>query len=211
MQIKKPPRVAIYARVSTSEQNIDGQLSELKNYCIARSWDVAHEIVDHGYSGKSLQRPEFQRLLTLARRREIDCIVITRLDRAFRHLKSLVLTLEEWAALGITCISIREGLDYSTPNGKFFVQVLGALGEFERSIIVDRVKAGISAAQAKGTVLGRPQKHDPSRIIALRKQGLSYRQISKELNVPLGVISRAIAALKSGPSNEDSGEGKPSV
>jgi site-specific DNA recombinase len=103
MQMKKSPRVAIYARVSTSEQNIDGQIIELKNYCNARGWTISHEIVDHGYSGKSIQRPEFQRLLKLARCREIDCIVITRLDRAFRHLKSLVLTLEEWAALGITC------------------------------------------------------------------------------------------------------------
>lgn len=211
MQVRKPPRVAIYARVSTSEQNIDGQITELQNYCAARGWAIAHKIVDHGYSGKSLQRPEFQRLLTLSRRREIDCIVITRLDRAFRHLKSLVLTLEEWAALGITCISIREGLDYSTPNGKFFVQVLGALGEFERSIIVDRVKAGITAAQARGVILGRPQKHDPSRIIELREQGMSYRQISKELNVPLGVISRAVAARKSGHSDDDSGEGKTSA
>lgn len=197
-------RVAIYARVSTNkDQRPEVQLDELKKYCAARGWDVVAEIVDQGFSGKTSHRPGLKKLLALSRSRKVDVVVVVKLDRLFRSLKHLVTTLQEFKDLRIDFVSLRDQIDLTTASGVLLFHLLAAFGEFELSLVRERTIAGLEHARSKGIRLGRPQKHDPEAILKLRQQGLSYRQIQKQLNVPQGVIWDAIqCARKTSPDSE---------
>lgn len=187
-------RVATYSRVSTSHhgQNPEVQVAELRRYVQARGWEVSKEIIDHGFSGSTDKRPGLKQLMDLARSREIDCIVVVKLDRLFRSLKHLVTTLEELESLGVQFVAVKDSVDWTTPAGRFFVQVLGSLAELEKGILRERTMLGLLHARNKGIRLGRPKIHDGSMIRALRLQGKSYREISKFLSVPMGTITKAI-------------------
>jgi putative DNA-invertase from lambdoid prophage Rac len=186
-------RVATYSRVSTAKhQSTDAQVAELKRYCESRGWEVAHEIVDHGYSGGTDQRPGLKELLSLVRRREVDAVVVTKLDRLFRSLKHLVVTLDEWEQLGTVFVAVRDSLDWSTSAGKLMVQILGSLAEFERSLIRERVSAGLQHAREKGKRLGRPRSDKEDEILKLRSQGFSHREIHRRLQVSKGLICRVL-------------------
>lgn len=187
-------KAAIYARVSTSHhgQNPEVQLEELRRYCAARGWLIANEIVDHGYSGASDARPGLRELMSLARQRKIDGVVCTKLDRLFRSLKHLLIVLEELQALGVLFVAVKDAVDFSTPAGRMMVGVLGALAGFERDLIKERTRAGLEHAKRKGVRLGRPQKHAPEAIVALWRDGKSYREISRCLGAPMGTITKAI-------------------
>lgn len=189
-----PFRVAIYSRVSTShhEQNPEVQLFELRRYCTARDWQIAFEIVDHGHSGGTENRPGLKQLLNLIRSRQVDLVIVTKLDRLFRSLKHLVTALEELESLGVQFIAIKDNVDWTTPAGRFFIQILGSLAEFEKSLLRERTVMGLEHAKAMGKKLGRPVIHSKAEILHLRSQGLSYRQIQKKLNCPLGCVSRAV-------------------
>jgi DNA invertase Pin-like site-specific DNA recombinase len=150
-------RAAIYARVSTTDQTVDNQLLELRRYVEARHWTPT-EYVDVGVSGAKDRRPELDRLLADAKRRKFDVLVVWRLDRLGRNLKHLVVLLDELQALGISFVSMGEGIDCTTPAGRLQLHVLAALAEFERGRIQERVKAGLQRARAQGTRLGRPRK-----------------------------------------------------
>src|SRR5689334_13333326 len=150
-------RAAIYARVSTIDQTVDNQLLELRHYVEARQW-TAKEYVDVGVSGARARRPELDRLLADAKRRKFDVLVCWRLDRLGRNLKHLVVLLDELQALGIAFVSLGEGIDCTTPAGRLQLHILGAIAEFERSRIAERVKAGLQRARAQGKRLGRPRK-----------------------------------------------------
>jgi DNA invertase Pin-like site-specific DNA recombinase len=205
------PKTAIYARCSTErDQKPEVQLTELRRYCTARGWQITYEITDVGISGSTDDRPGLKQLLKLARSREIDAVVVLKNDRLFRSLKHLVNTLEEFAILKITYVATTEALDYSTSSGKFFIQVLASLSEFERALIVERTLLGLSYARSQGRVGGRPKKHNPDEIRALRDQGLTYRQISKELSVPLGCISRALKSERKTTEKKTLGQYKKS-
>ena len=149
-------KAAIYARVSTSDQTAENQLIELRRYCDARGW-MATEYIDEAVSGNKERRPALDRLLADARRRRFDVLLVWRLDRLGRSLKHLVVTLDELAALGIAFVSLNEGIDCTTPAGKLQLHLLAAIAEFERSRIIERVRAGIARAKAQGTRLGRPR------------------------------------------------------
>ena len=151
-------RAAIYARVSTHDQNPDNQLEELRRFAAARGWD-AKEYVDHGVSGAKERRPALDVLVADAKRRRFDAIVVWRLDRLGRNLKHLITLLDEMTALGIAFVSLAEGIDATTPAGKLQLHILGAIAEFERGRIQERVKAGLARARAQGKRLGRPRKH----------------------------------------------------
>ena len=187
-------RVATYSRVSTSHhgQNPEVQVHELRRYCEARGWAIAQDVVDHGFSGATDARPGLKRLLELARTRQIDVIVVVKLDRLFRSLKHLVSTLEEFQHLGVQFVAVRDNVDYTTPAGRLFVQMLGSLAEFEKSLLRERTMMGLAHARAKGKRLGRPQVHDPIVIRDLRGRGMSYRAISRSLGVPMGTITEAL-------------------
>jgi DNA invertase Pin-like site-specific DNA recombinase len=186
-------RVAIYARVSTSNGSQDPtmQTRELREYCDRRNWQLVREYVDLGISGAKEKRPELDRLMADARRRKFDAVIVWRFDRFARSVSHLLRALENFHALGIDFISLSENIDTSTPTGKMIFTVLGAVAELERSLIVERVKAGLRNAKSKGVKLGRPRIFvSESRIDALRDAGASWRAIAKELGVALGTLHR---------------------
>lgn len=184
---------AIYARVSTSTgaQSPDMQLRELHEFCARRTWVVWGEYVDAG-SGSTERRPELQRLLGDCRRRRVDAVVVYRYDRFARSLRQLVNALEEFRALGIDFVSIHEGVDTSTPNGRLIFGIFASIAEFERELIRDRVRSGMAAARERGAKIGRPVKDvDTLQIADLRNKGRTWREISGIMGIPVGTAYRA--------------------
>src|SRR5205809_5826477 len=149
-------RAVIYARVSTLDQEPENQLVELRRYVTARGW-TSVEHVDRGVSGAKDRRPALDSLLKDARRRRFDVLVVWRLDRLGRSLKHLILTLDELSDLGVGFVSLAEGIDATTAAGRLQMAVLGAIAQFERERIVERVRAGLARARAEGKRLGRPR------------------------------------------------------
>ena len=186
-------RVALYARVSTHVgQNPEMQLAELRQYCQRRGWAIAGEYVDIGISGAKERRPELDRLLVQCRKRQVDAVIVYRYDRFARSLRQLVNALCEFDALGIQFVSLYEGVDTSTPNGRLVFGIFATIAEFERDLIRERVRSGIAAARARGKILGRPRTAvDTSRVAVLRAQGRSWRKIATELGVGVGTVLRA--------------------
>lgn len=195
-------RVAIYARVSTAGngQSPMMQVRELREYCAHRGWKVAGEFVDVGISGAKERRPELDRLMQEAHRRRLDVVAVWRFDRMARSVSHLLRVLETFNSLGIHFVSLSEAIDTATPAGKMVFTVLGAVAELERSLIAERVRAGLRHARDRGQRLGRPRVDvDPARIAALRKAGRSWREIVSEVGVGKGTAQRAFCAQKSAP------------
>jgi DNA invertase Pin-like site-specific DNA recombinase len=188
-----PTRVAFYSRVSTLHgQDPELQLRELREYAAARGWTVIGEYTDTGVSGSKESRPGLNQLMADAHRRKFDAVLVWKLDRFGRSLRHLVNALAELEARGVAFISLRDNLDLSTPSGRLMFQIIGAMAEFERSLIQERVKAGLRNARAKGKRLGRPRTLvDSDRVIQLRAQGLPWRTIAAQLHVGLGTVVRA--------------------
>jgi len=189
---------AIYARVSTSNgQDPEMQLRELREYCQRRGWQLKGEYIDSGISGMKDSRPELNRLMADAHKRLFDAVVVWRFDRFARSVSHLLRALETFGSLGIQFVSLSEQVDTSTPASKMVFTVLGAVAELERSLIVERVRAGLRNARAKGKHLGRPRKvPDASKIKRMRAQGASWRMIGKELNVsPATALHTAARAV----------------
>lgn len=186
--------VAIYARVSTSDkgQNPEVQIAELRRYCTARGWVIEHEIVDHGYSGTTGDRPGLKKLLKLVSSRQVDVVVMLKLDRLFRSLKHLVTTLDEWQALGIQFVATKDSIDYTTPGGRLFAQILGSLAEFEKSLLVERTKLGLEHARRQGKILGRPRLQNENEIVRMRADGMKQSEIVLKLGVSKGAVYRAL-------------------
>ena len=185
-------RAALYARVSThAGQSPEMQIAELHDYCQRRGWEIFGEYVDVGISGAKERRPELDRLLTECRKRRVDAVVVYRYDRFARSLRQLVNALCEFDALGIQFISLHEGVDTSTPNGRLVFGIFASIAEFERELIRDRVRSGMAAARARGARIGRPRKFvDSDKIAELRAQGTSWRAIARQLGVGVGTVRR---------------------
>src|SRR6516225_1205007 len=191
-------RAAIYARVSTLDQEPENQLQELRRYVVARGW-TAVEYVDRGVSGAKDRRPALDQLLIDAKRRRFDVLVCWRLDRLGRSLKHLITLLDELQALGVAFVSLAEGIDATTPAGKLQLHILGAIAEFERSRIAERVKAGLQRARTQGTRLGRPRRRlDPERLAEVA--GLPVREAARRLRVPRSTFQRWVAQKASEPT-----------
>jgi DNA invertase Pin-like site-specific DNA recombinase len=190
-------QVALYARVSTlNNQDPEMQLAELREYAGRRGWQIVEEFTDQGVSGCKESRPALNRLMSDACRRRFDAILVWKIDRWGRSLKHLVTSLAELDAFGIAFISLRDNLDLSTPSGRLMMQLLGAMAEFERALIQERVRAGLRNARAKGRRLGRPRVIvDASRIGVLRAQGHSWSEIKAETGVSRGTAQRAVTGL----------------
>lgn len=193
MLVMKQKRVAIYLRVSTNDQNCDLQRSELEKYIESRGWHVHHIYEDVG-TGTNGNRPALKQLLLDARSRKFDTLICWKLDRLFRSLKDVVLTLQELDELGIEFISLKDNLDFSTSTGKLLFHVIAAFGEFEASIIRERVKAGLETARKKGKTLGRPKTRDDAKILQLSRSGLSQRKIAAQLGISKGSVQKALDA-----------------
>src|ERR1700686_4006115 len=194
-QESTPPisRVALYARVSTlNNQDPEMQLAELREYAGRRGLQIVEEFTDQGVSGCKESRPSLNRLMSDACRRRFDAVLVWKIDRFGRSLKHLVNALAELAALDVAFISLRDNLDLSPPSGRLMFQIIGAMAEFERALIQERVRAGIRNARAKGRRLGRPRVIvDASKIASLREQGHSWSQITAEMKIGKGTAQRA--------------------
>jgi len=193
-------KTALYARVSTLDKGQDPtmQLRELRDYCERRGWTVTGEFVDVGVSGSKDSRPELNRLVVEANQRKFDTVVVWRFDRFARSVSHLLRALETSRALGIEFVSYSEAIDTSTPVGKMTFTVLGAVAELERSLIIERVRAGVRNARAKGKRLGRPTVNvDRARIASNAFWRASWRVISTELGISLGTLHRLCSKIPS--------------
>jgi DNA invertase Pin-like site-specific DNA recombinase len=148
--------VGIYARVSTLDQNCDMQLADLRRYAGQR-FGFCREFVDEGVSGTQRRRPQLDALMAEARRRRFDTILVWKFDRFARSLKHLIDSLEEFRALGVNFVSFTEGVDTTTPSGQLLFHIVGAVAQFERDLIAERVRAGMAHAKAMGKRIGRPR------------------------------------------------------
>jgi DNA invertase Pin-like site-specific DNA recombinase len=199
-------KVAIYARVSTANNGQDPamQTRELREYIERRGWQFAGEYVDIGISGAKDKRPQLDRLMADAHRRKFDVVIVWKFDRFARSVSHLLRALETFNALGIGFVSLSESLDTSTPAGRMVFTVLGAVAELERSLIAERVRAGLRNARAKGKHLGRPRAVvDRSKIATLRNEGLSWAKIADQLGVGEGTVYRAAGASAKNPSSRE--------
>src|ERR1017187_8811541 len=190
------PRVAIYARVSTTNhgQDVTLQTRELEQFAEARGWHLVDSYLDLGISGSKDKRPELDRLMADAHRRRFDVVIVWKFDRFARSVSHLLRVLETFNALGIAFVSLSEQMDTTTPAGKMVFTVLGAVAELERSLIVERVKAGLRNARAKGKRLGRPRVVlDAARIARMRAQGCSLREIAQELRCSRSLVHKTLA------------------
>jgi DNA invertase Pin-like site-specific DNA recombinase len=191
-------RVGLYARVSTlAGQSPEMQLVELREYATRRGWLVIEEYVDHGVSGAKESRPALNRLMADAKQRRFDLVAVWKIDRFGRSLKHLVNALAELESLGVAFVSLKDSLDLTTASGRLLFQLVAAMAEFERSLIQERVRAGIRNARAKGRRLGRPRLDvNHGRIGRLRANGASLRAISKQLSMSVGSVHRALQCSK---------------
>ena len=190
-------RAGIYARVSTQNgQNPEMQLAEIREYCRRRDWAIVREYVDKGISGVKERRPALDQLLSDSKKRAVDCVVVYRYDRFARSLRQLVNALEDFRALGVDFVSLHEGVDTSTPNGRLVFGIFASIAEFERELIRDRVRSGLALAKSHGKKLGRPRVSvDRMQIADLRRSGHSWSEICERLGVSKGTAQRAVLNL----------------
>jgi len=189
------PRVALYARVSTTDQSTDSQLLDLRRYVSERSWQSYKEYVDEGISGTKDSRPALNELMNDAKKRRFDVVLVWRFDRFARSTKHLILALEEFKNLGIDFVSYQENIDTSSPLGSAIFTIISAVAQLERDIIAERVKAGLRRARENGKKLGRPRvKVDAQEILRMRSKGLSLRAIAKETGVSRTTVSDVLSS-----------------
>jgi DNA invertase Pin-like site-specific DNA recombinase len=193
-----PTRVAVYARVSTSEQHPEAQLEPLRAYAAARGLEIVGEYVDHGVSGAKARRPALDRLLADARRRRFDAVACVKLDRLARSVHHLTALGQELAALGVDLIVLDQAIDTSTPAGKLLFHVLGSIAEFERDLIRERTCAGMAAAKRRGARFGQPRKLrgvTDLRLEQMLASGRSLRSIARELGCAAATVAREATRL----------------
>ncbi len=208
-------RCAIYARVSTTDQNCEMQLTELRAYCARRGWARTEEYVDTGWSGAKASRPALNKLKADARQRKFDCVVVWKLDRWGRSTTDSIAGIQELVSLGIRFLSVTQNLDTdeSNPMSRFFLTIMAAFAELEREMIRERVRAGIAQHRAnlalgrvgkdlhtksgKDLPMGRPPRIFRRDVaLEMRASGSSFREISRELKIPLGTVVRACKSLQ---------------
>ncbi len=186
-------RAAIYVRVSTTDQRLDVQTDELRRYVEARGWTLAACWEDRGVSGSRDRRPGLDAVMTAARRRQVDVVVVAAFDRFARSVRHLLTALDEFRALGVEFVSLREQIDTSTPLGRMVFTVVAAVAELEREVIRERVRVGIAAARRRGVRLGRPRRvFDLGRARTMLAGGTSQRAVARALGVGDATLRAAL-------------------
>ena len=194
-------RAALYARTSTDDKGQDPelQLVELRRLAEHRRWSVAGEYVDAGVSGSKDRRPALDRLMADAQAGKLDAVAVWRFDRFARSTQHLLAALEQFRAINVDFVSMRESIDTSTPMGRMVFTMVAAVAELEREIIRERVIAGVRKAQASGKHVGRPRKHlDVGVARLLLDQGLGQREVARKLGTTRGVLVRRLAEAGGG-------------
>ena len=182
-------KVAIYARVSTKDQDAGMQLDDLREMAKNRNFEIAKEYVDT-ISGTKDSRPELNRMMDDAKRGQFKAVLVWKLDRFGRSLRHLVTALDELGSYGVGFVSYSDPIDTTTPVGRMLFGILGSFAEFERSLIVERTKAGLARAKRNGVKLGRPKAViDIERARELKAKGLSIRAISRKLGASRDVLT----------------------
>ncbi len=189
----KVVRVAIYTRVSTGEQSAKAQETELRDYARNRKWSIVHVYTDEGFSGALEKRPALDQLMQDSRKRKFDAVLVWKFDRFARSLRQLVAALELFRKFGIDFVSATEALDTSLPSGELVFQIFGAIAQFERALIGERVKSGLTEARRNGKRLGRPPIRvlTPAECFRAQKEhraGKSLRQIAGDFGVSLWAV-----------------------
>lgn len=188
-------RVAVYSRVSTKAQNIESQLRPLREFAASRGFEVVAEFRDIGVSGVKHRRPELDKLMNMARKKQIDAVLVFQFSRFARSVRHLVEALEEFKSLDIRFLSYSENLDTSSPIGEAIFAVIAALAQLERDLLRERVVAGLDRARAEGRQLGRPPVDvDPSRVAELYNSTHSIRSTAKMLHVSASTVQRILRA-----------------
>ena len=189
-------RAACYIRVSTAEQNSALQVAELQQYITARGWELV-AVYEDTMSGSKSSRPGLNRMMADARARRIDAVCCWKLDRFGRSLVDCLNNIQTLESCGVRFIAITQGLDtdQQNPASRFLLHVLGAAAEFERSLIRERVSAGMREAKKAGKALGRPRRvFNRDEVHELRRKDMSIARISRQLGIGVGTVARALAS-----------------
>src|SRR5438874_8004271 len=196
----KPKRIIIYGRVSTADQCHDSQLVEVQDYCTKRWPRATAVVICDTASGAKTGREGLDRFMHLVRRNKVDVVACFKLDRLGRSLPHLAQIISELDHHNIAIVATSQGIDtnHDSPAGRLQMHVLMAVAEFERTLIVERVRAGQAAARAKGIKFGRPATLSQHRetVIELLRKGLSCRRIAAEKDIPLGSVFRLSRTLR---------------
>lgn len=204
-------RCALYARVSTTDQNCEMQLRELHEYCGRRGLEVHGEYVDTGWSGAKASRPQLDRLMKDARQRRFDAVVVWKLDRWGRSVLQSIHTVQELASIGIRFLAVTQNIDTGdeNPMARFLLNIFASFAEFEREMIRERVACGLKSAKAKGKRLGRPKRvFRRDEALRLRAEGLSWRAVAKHLGVPVSTVVDACTEIPSDMQTPSTGKSK---
>jgi len=186
-------KAAIYARVSTPDQHLENQILDLRKLAAQRGFEVVHEYCDRGISGSKTKRPGLDAMMADARRGEFSVVLVAAFDRIARSTKNFLEIVDELNALGIEFVSAREAIDTSGPMGRMFITMIGSIAELERSLIVERIKAGMRRAKLEGQRLGRaPLDIDHDALVRDRLAGMSLTEVAKKYRVSRASVVRFV-------------------
>lgn len=184
-------RAVLYARVSTPDQHLETQLYDLRKLAAQRGFEVVREYCDRGISGSKAKRPGLDALMADARRSEFSVVLVVAFDRIARSTKNFLEIVDELHELGIEFISAREAIDTSGPMGRMFLTMVGSIAELERSLIAERIKAGMRRARMEGQRLGRaPLNVDRTAIVRDRLAGMSLTAVARKHRVSRASVVR---------------------
>ncbi len=204
-------KTAIYARVSTTDQNCEMQIRELREYVARRGWEAPAEFIDSGFSGAKASRPALDKLMSAAARREFDCVLVYKIDRFGRSVLHLSQQLAALTSYGVRFIAVSQGIDTdaSNPSSRLMLTILAGVAEFEREIIRERTLSGVRAAKANGKTLGRPMRiFRRDEVVRLREEGLSWRAIAAQLGVPVSTVVDSFKCTEILPRKKPISDGK---
>lgn len=187
--------VAIYVRVSTQDQSLDLQKSELTRFAKARGWSI-HRIYEDKATGTNDNRPQLKELMRAVSARDVDLVLVWKLDRFARSVKNLLAAIQDFQALGVDFVSLKDNIDLSTPSGRLMCHLLASFAEFEASLIKERVIAGLREAKRKGVQLGRPTEIDRGKVLELKQRGQSLSTIAKAMGCSKAGVFKILKQAK---------------
>ena len=192
----KTQKVGVYVRVSTAGQTVENQERELLAHCDRQGWTVFKVYRDEGFSGSLADRPALNELMADARQGRFDFLLTWKIDRVARSISHLLEVLSDMRSLGVGFMSLTEGINTETAQGRMLASFLGAIAEFEKELVVERVRSGMARAKANGVRVGRPRAgFDVSEAIRLKQGGQSWSQVAKVVGASSATVRRVVTPL----------------